>query len=172
MNHHKYLTDQDLVLIRSTLARFRLTDPRDVLMFDVLLATGARASEMLALRPCDLDSSARMVFLTGLKGSNDRSIPLNRELFTRLVQHASSLHPTERLFKISYSRLQQLWALYRPVPKKLHSLRHTFAIALYRRTLDLQVVQHALGHRSLTSTSIYLQYRHSPTELRQMMGID
>lgn len=172
MNHHKYLSDSDLSLIHATLDRFRLKHPRDVLMFDILLATGARSSEMLNLRPCDLDPSTRMVFFRGLKGSRDRSIPVSSELFSRLVEHASPLHPTDRLFKISPVRLRELWGEYRPLRKPLHSLRHTFAIRLYRRTLDLQMVQRLLGHTSLTSTSIYLQYQHSPTEMRNLMGLD
>jgi integrase len=36
-----------------------------------------------------------------------------------------------------------------------HSLRHTFAMHLYRETEDILLVQRMLGHRSLTSTQVY-----------------
>jgi site-specific recombinase XerC len=38
---------------------------------------------------------------------------------------------------------------------KPHDLRHSFAIALYRRTRDLLLVQAALRHRSIASTTVY-----------------
>jgi len=37
----------------------------------------------------------------------------------------------------------------------VHSLRHTFATRLYRKTGDLHLVQRALGHRQITTTEIY-----------------
>jgi site-specific recombinase XerC len=38
---------------------------------------------------------------------------------------------------------------------RAHSLRHGFAMRMYSRTNDLALVQAALGHRSLLSTTIY-----------------
>ena len=40
-------------------------------------------------------------------------------------------------------------------PTSPHSLRHTFATGLLRRTGDLALVQAALHHRSIASTIIY-----------------
>lgn len=40
-------------------------------------------------------------------------------------------------------------------PFSIHSLRHTFATRLYRKTGDLYLVQRALGHRQITTTEIY-----------------
>jgi site-specific recombinase XerD len=37
----------------------------------------------------------------------------------------------------------------------VHSLRHTFAMNLYRKTGDLRLVQTALGHRHISTTEIY-----------------
>ncbi|MCK5944132.1 MAG: tyrosine-type recombinase/integrase [Planctomycetes bacterium] len=41
--------------------------------------------------------------------------------------------------------------------KSAHSLRHSFATALLGRTGDLRLVQNALGHRSIVSTTVYAQ---------------
>ena len=38
---------------------------------------------------------------------------------------------------------------------KVHSLRHSFAASLYRRTGDVLLVKEALGHRSISSTLVY-----------------
>ena len=37
----------------------------------------------------------------------------------------------------------------------VHSLRHRFAMKLYEHTGDIYLVQQALGHRSITSTTVY-----------------
>lgn len=38
-----------------------------------------------------------------------------------------------------------------------HSLRHTFALRILRKTGDLSIAQLALAHRSITSTVVYAQ---------------
>ena len=53
-------------------------------------------------------------------------------------------------------------------PFSIHSLRHTFACRLYRRTGDLYLVQRALGHRQITTTEIYA--RVSDESLRRAVS--
>ena len=36
-----------------------------------------------------------------------------------------------------------------------HSLRHTFATDLYRKTKNLRITQKALGHSNIATTEIY-----------------
>jgi integrase/recombinase XerC len=48
---------------------------------------------------------------------------------------------------------------------KPHDLCHSFAIGLYKRTRDLLLVQQALRHRSIASTTVYA--RLSEDDLRQ-----
>jgi len=52
--------------------------------------------------------------------------------------------------------------------KSAHSLRHSFATALLGRTGDLRLVQNALGHRSIVSTTVYAQVDQS--RLRAAVG--
>jgi site-specific recombinase XerD len=52
-------------------------------------------------------------------------------------------------------------------PFSVHSLRHTFATRLYRKTGDLYLVQRALGHRQITTTEIYA--RMSDDKLRSAL---
>ena len=41
--------------------------------------------------------------------------------------------------------------------RSAHSLRHTFATGLLAKTGDLRLVQSALGHKSIISTTVYAQ---------------
>ena len=52
--------------------------------------------------------------------------------------------------------------------RSAHSLRHTFATTLLARTEDLRLVQNAMGHRSIVSTTIYAQVDRN--RLRSVLG--
>jgi site-specific recombinase XerD len=168
LNKTKYLLPPELERLRFILKSFIKTDRRNCLLIELALLTGARAQEVLNLKKRDLNSYDQTVYIRGIKGSNDREIPLPGAFFDQLIAFANSLKG-ELLFEISYDRLLQVWYLYRPVPKKFHSLRHTFAINLYKKTKDLRLVQVALGHRNITNTMIYADYVYSQTELRKLI---
>ena len=168
LNKSKYLLPPEVDSLRKLIEKFEIQDPRNVLLLDLGLRTGARASELLGVLQADLNSYDQSVLIRGLKGSNDREIPLEAAYFQKLKSFADS-QSTPRVFDICYERLIQIWHLYRPVPKKFHSLRHTFAIELYQRTRDLRLVQVALGHRNIQNTMVYADYLYSVQELRRLI---
>lgn len=176
LTHQKYLSDDEAKALDITLNRF-LYHPhgtyefRDVTIILLLLATGARASEVLNLRPKDLSIPNESVFLRGLKNSFDREIPLPRELFSRVLKLcAAPLGAEERIFPIALRTLQNIWHQYRPSPQKgIHSLRHTFALNLYRKTKDIRLTQMALGHKSIMNTMIYADYTYKVEEFRKAL---
>lgn len=168
LNKNKYLLPPESERLEKLLDDHLGRDPRNCLMLLVALRTGGRAQEILNLRKTDLNAYDETVFIRGLKGSNDREIPLPRPLFQKLARWAEQ-SSDPRLFPIGYHRLHQIWELYRPVPKKFHSLRHTFAIRLYQKTKDLRLVQVALGHRNITNTMVYADYVYSQQELRRLI---
>jgi integrase/recombinase XerC len=168
LNKTKYLLEPEVDLLEETFKRFADKDLRNVLLLELALRTGARATELLNIRRQDINSYDETVLIRGLKGSSDREIPIQRHLFERLVRWAQKSE-TELIFDITYNRFRDIWALYRPVHKKLHALRHTFAIRLYKKTKDLRLVQIALGHRNITNTMIYADYIYSQGELRKLI---
>jgi integrase len=170
LNKNKYLLPTERLALEDLLKRNLDKNPRDCLLLYLALKTGARAQEVLNLRPCDLNDSDETVFIRGLKGSNDREIPLSPSLFRKLRHFAASVSaPEDPIFPITYHRFRQIWDLYRPANKKLHSLRHTFAIELYKKRKDVRLVQVALGHRNLMNTMIYADYVYSQSELRKLI---
>ena len=159
LNKNKYLLPNELESFENLLEKQLDREPRDCLVLLLALKTGARAQEILNLRKSNLNHYENSVFIQGIKGSNDREIPLHASLFRRLANYTESMPARQigkmtddRLFPITYNRLRQIWELYRPVHKKLHSLRHTFAIQLYKKTKDIRLVQVALGHRNVMNT--------------------
>lgn len=168
LNKNKYLLDPEIDRLESILETYSESDERNCLILLLTLKTGARAQEILNLRKEDLNSFDETVFIRGLKGSNDREIPLPAPLFKRLFAF-SKKQAGDLIFDISYNRFRQIWEHYRPVPKKLHSLRHTFAIRLYKKTKDLRLVQVALGHRNIANTMVYADYLYSQSELKKLI---
>ncbi len=98
-----------------------------------------------------------------------REIPVEASLFEDLEVYSRALSLDSPLFDLSYHRLRQIWCEYRPVQKKFHCLRHTFAIRLYKKTRDIRLLQVALGHRNVANTMIYADYVYSQTELRRLI---
>lgn len=137
-------------------------------MISLALNTGARASEILNLRRIDVFITEKSILFKGLKNSNDREIPLTDELFSALTEYLKT-HDEERIFPIGYNQLLNIWHYYRPVKKKFHALRHTFAVELYKNTKDIKLVQMALGHRSINNTQIYLDFVYSRDVMRKML---
>lgn len=156
LNRSKFLEPNEDSAVKSM-----LPDSRDKLLIILGRATGARASELLLIRKEDLYIDTNTVFIRGLKGSRDREIPITSDLMRACLKYIP--------FNIKYRRLEQIWRSYRPCNKKFHSLRHTFAISLYRRTKDIKLTQLALGHRSLTNTQIYMDFVMTQEEMKRIL---
>jgi integrase len=163
----KFLTDRELSELREELSK---RDTRDKLLIEFALATGARAQEILNASLHDLNPDQISVYIHGLKSSNDREIPLRRGLFKQVYELAQK-SPTGKPFDISYSRLVQIWNAWRPGSKSFHSLRHTFAVELYKQTQNIRLVQMTLGHRNIMNTMIYVDFLYSQKEIRKLMNV-
>lgn len=160
LNRTKYLNDVEVSTLMSNL---RLDNRDDVILL-LAIETGARASEILQITVSDLFPESETILIHGLKGSKDRELPVRPDLF----RAAQRFIP----FNIGYKRLFQIWDMKRKssnIKKKFHSLRHTFALQIYKRTVNLQLVQVALGHTSISNTMIYLDYVYTTEELRKIL---
>lgn len=164
LNKTKYLEPEELKELNSRINSYK----RDHLIIKLLLNTGARAQELLNIKKSDLSTEHYSVLIRGLKGSNDREIPLAYGFYMQLKRFASS-HKNERLFPISYQRLYQIWVKHRPAIKKLHATRHTFAMEVYRKTKDIRIVQVALGHKSIATSEVYTKYAYTMDELKKAL---
>jgi integrase/recombinase XerD len=144
---------------------------RDRAVLEVLYATGLRVSELIGLRPGDLDLALGLVTCFG-KGRKERIVPLGeaarhwvaryREGLSASSKEAASafLFPNPRGGKLSR---MGLWGIVRRhavsagVERMLtpHVLRHSFATHLLERGADLRALQAMLGHADISTTQIY-----------------
>ena len=170
LNKSKYLLETEQQELNRVLEMFEQREPRDVSLLFLALNTGARATELLNITWEDLDEYDQTVFIKGIKGSNDREIPIKKKPFELLYSlKLGQQAPSDKVFNISYPRLVQIWQNYRPCFKKFHSLRHSFALNLYKKTKDLRLVQVALGHKNIQNTMIYAEYVYSTEELKKLI---
>ena len=159
---------------------------RDRAALETLYATGCRASEVVGLRPRDLDLDRGMARCVG-KGDKERVVPLGSRAREALVAYLKEDRPifaarrpgAEAVFLGKTGRPLTrvgLWRLVKGAAARAglpeganvgpHTLRHSFATHLLAGGADLRVVQELLGHASIATTQIYT--RVELTRLRQV----
>ena len=163
----KYLSHAETSILEATCANGIASLERNAIMLYTALKCGLRAQELLNLKRQDLCYETKTVRVKTLKKGMPRELPAPSCLF----DFAKDLALDAPVFGIGYQRLVQIWNHYRPVKKKFHSLRHTFALNLYHKRKDINLVRKVLGHRSLGSTTVYLDEEYPMNEVRRAFGI-
>jgi integrase/recombinase XerD len=135
-------------------------------MLRLMLNAGLRSSEVLNLKVRDVDWMSGKLMVRQGKGKKDRALWLNEEDLEILRKWRERKPESPRLFttlKGDPINARYLRALVERLAKKAglekrvhpHTLRHTFATDLYKSTKDLRLVQKALGHANIQTTTIY-----------------
>ncbi len=151
---------------------------RDVVMLELLYATGLRASELVSLNVKDIDLERSCVHCA--HGSSKRRIPfdhhINQILRNFLENDRLDLLYDEKEKALFLNRRggrltrQGFWQIVKNHASKAglsakitpHTLRHSFAARKLQSGADLQSIQRALGHAYISSTRIYKQSSSSP----------
>jgi tyrosine recombinase XerC len=145
---------------------------RDAAILELFYSTGIRLSELLHLKPHDVEFSHRTLKVTG-KGSKQRIVPFGRKAAAavrRWLQVRGTFVRGDRdpgtVFLSARGKVLQpktvnllvnryIGAVSEIRQKSPHVLRHTFATHLVNRGADLQAVRELLGHESLSTTQVY-----------------
>jgi len=134
----------------------------------ITYSAGLRISETSHLKVTDIDSKRMMVRVQQGKGGKDRYTILSHTALECLRQYWRSYRPTEWLFEgqnkdthICISSIRQIFLEAKEragitKPASPHTLRHSFATHLIEAGTSLYHVQLLLGHRSPTTTTVYL----------------
>lgn len=144
--------------------------PETRLLLEALYATGARISEICALRWSQIDLDTKSLRVLG-KGRRERILPLAGAFLSELESISDR---SGYLFKSSRNAQKSLdprqarrWlreaAIEVGIGKHLHPhmLRHSVATHLLDEGADLRFIQELLGHQTLSTTQKYLSTSRS-----------
>ena len=133
-------------------------------------SAGLRASELIALKPGNIDSKRMLIKVRG-KGGKDRYTLLAKKLLPELRYYYKNLRPQTYLFPSSFKHKKHqplsygsVRCIYEKARKKagvkngagIHTLRHSFATHLLEAGYDIRKIQVLMGHSRLSTTMIYL----------------
>ena len=166
---HKILKCFDIET--DSLSNFALKEYiRDAALIDLLISTGIRIGEAVAITLDDIIVSERTLLIHG-KGRKQRLIYIsspvtwnrikalmkercqssNNYLFVNRYDQPITIYGVEDIYK-KYIKKANINTKSTP-----HYLRHTFATNLLANGADLRSVQEILGHASVATTQIYTE---------------
>jgi integrase/recombinase XerD len=135
----------------------------------VAYGAGLRASEVVALKVCDIDSKRMLIRVEQGKGRKDRHAMLSPQLLEvlrawwRQCRSQGWLFPgREPFLPITTRQLNRACHMAAAVAGlgewiSPHTLRHSFATHLLENHTDVRVIQVLLGHAKLDTTARYAQ---------------
>ncbi len=136
-------------------------------MLSLIYSCGLRRSELLNLKPTDIDSKRNIIIVRQAKGCKDRIAPLSIKIIGMLREYYKLYKPKTWLFEgqeagtpydersIANVLKQALAKTNIKKPVSLHWLRHSYATHLLETGTDLRYIQEILGHKSSRTTEIY-----------------
>ncbi|HOE11982.1 MAG TPA: site-specific tyrosine recombinase XerD [bacterium] len=145
---------------------------RDKAMMELLYATGLRVSELLGLRPADINLSSGYLRTMG-KGGKERLVPFHQQAAFRVKDYLERGRPRlakgrqaaylflnrsgQPLSRMGFWKILHGYALRAGIAAHLspHTLRHSFATHLLEAGTDLRLLQEMLGHANISTTEIY-----------------
>ncbi len=151
-----------------------LRTDRDLAMVQAMVLGGLRRCEVLGLRLGDLRLGEWRVLISEGKGGHERVVPLSPTFFAAVARYMDHERPVETtcdsLFvSLKGARRAQplstpgLDEIVRAARKRAglshgtcHELRHTCFTRLREAGMAIEAIQAQAGHRSITSTRVYL----------------
>jgi len=143
------------------------TGLRNKAMMALMLHCGLRISEVINLRPGNINLTKGKLRVESGKGNKDRDLALP-EYLTDLLDSWRKKRPLGDYFfstlkgkKLSNRYLQQMVKRYAQkagLNKRIspHTLRHTYATQYYKQTKDIETLRRILGHSDISTTTIYI----------------
>jgi len=137
-------------------------------LLTITYSAGLRISEAACLKVTDIDSKRMMVRVQQGKGGKDRYSILSHNALELLRRYWRQYRPKQWLFEgqiegthIGLTAIRNIFLEAKKragitKPASPHTLRHSFATHLIEAGTSLHHVQLLLGHRSPTTTTVYL----------------
>lgn len=150
-------------------------------------SAGLRVSELVRLKPHDVNSQRMLIRVEQGKGRKDRYTLLSTRLLDELRSYWREYRPEKWLFvgQVPGDHLPRetaaraFYAMKRRAGvvhgRGIHTLRHSFATHLLEAGVDLRTIQVLMGHNSIGTTLKYLHITqkrltdtHSPLDLLRL----
>ena len=169
-----------------------LSGRRLLLICDILLNTGLRASELCALRVMDTPRilGRNVIEVYRGKGDKDRTIQISSRLAELVTRYINNVRPgtlpifikhsdtAKSLFYNSHKKVFKRQSLYKMVKRNArkagigkdvtpHMFRHTFATNVLIKGEPPYRLQRLLGHKSLVTT---MKYVHFVEDIDEQIG--
>ena len=140
---------------------------KHVALLMLVYSAGLRVSEVVKLKPEDIDDERKLIHVRGAKGRKDRYTILSEKAL-QVIRHYQkeyghsiwlfpgqnrSKHITTRTAQTIFANACRDAGIRKDV--SIHSLRHSFATHLLDGGTDLRYIQELLGHKSSKTTEIY-----------------
>ena len=144
---------------------------RDLLLLEMLYATGCRVGELVSMKVKDIDFGRRAILILG-KGNKERYVTygeycedalkkylqdgylsLNKKNSEYLSLNNNGGELSERGVRFILDKIIQQTGIHKNISP--HMIRHSFATHLLNEGCDLLTVQKLLGHESIKATQIY-----------------
>ncbi len=166
-----------VVLSREEVARLidAAGKPKYQAVLSVAYGAGLRASEVVALKVGDIDSTRMTLRVEQGKGHKDRYAMLSPVLLKCLrvwwqAAHAKGKmldggwlfpgqNPVNPMSTRQLNRICHAAAAAADIDKRvsMHTLRHSYATHLLEQKVDIRIIQVLLGHKKLETTALYAQ---------------
>ncbi|MBO5640152.1 MAG: tyrosine-type recombinase/integrase [Oscillospiraceae bacterium] len=150
-----------------------ITNPKHKAEIALLYSSGIRVSELCRLHCGDIIRSKNCIYISRSKNRSDRYAVLSNKAYDLLVSYIHSsyrgaksedwLFPGQKpgahtceqtVYNVFVHQLGNTGLS--GCGFNLHSLRHAFGLHLYEAGADLFSIKEAMGHKSLSSTEVYL----------------
>lgn len=168
------ISQQELTFLLNEIEHDQIPTPtpyRDKSILALLYATGMRCSELIDLRLKDVDLAQRSIVITPKRGVQ-RSVYFGdraEELLKRYLKHERQQTSGHDFVFLNYRNeplttrsIQRICTMFGNTLKEKktltpHVLRHSFAVHLLERGIDIATVQQLLGHAVRISTERYIR---------------
>lgn len=143
-------------------------DIRDKCMICLVYSAGLTPSEIIYLKPEQIDQIRMKIFISSPKGDKDRFVVLAEKVLKLLRSYFKEYKPKEWLFESrpgqQYSKRNLQKSFHCAVQKSgiskkanLLILRNSFAVHLMEKGIDIRYIQKMLGHKNSITTLKYLK---------------
>lgn len=171
-----YLTKEETQAILESPAVDTWSGQRDRALLATMYNTGARVSEIIAIRRIDFEGSRSQALILHGKGRKERTVPLWKSTGKMLQKWSTHIGPdqqqplfpnrfgkmlsrsgVESRLRIAVNKASMRCSSLKGKTVSPHVIRHTTAMHLLQSGVDLSVIALWLGHENITTTHQYLE---------------